>query len=386
MRYYLDYAATTPPSEAVKLGITHHLEMNYGNPSSLHRLGVQAEKLIKDSRRTLSKALGVSEREILFTSGGTEANNLAIIGTVNKYKKGRLITTKIEHPSVLNTFEHFEKLGFEVIYLPVNNGGVVELEDFQKALTRDTILVSVMHVNNEIGSIQPIKAIGLAINGFNRAEKTSIKFHVDAVQGFGKIDLDVKACYIDLMTVSGHKINALKGTGALYCSSGTVLSPLIYGGQQENGIRPGTENVLGIIAFGIACEETFSKRTQLSAHCSTLKAKMIQHLSAIEDFKVNGLSDSPYIVNVTFPGIKAEVLLHTLEMNEVYVSTGSACSSKKKHQSHVLKAIGLSDREIEGSIRLSFGEGLDEKQIDDSAAFIVKAVQSLKQIMGKNKR
>ena len=173
MRYYLDYAATTPPSESVKLGIQHHIEKSYGNPSSLHRLGVQAEKLIKESRRITSGVLGVSEREILFTSGGTEANNLAIFGVVNKFKKGRLITTKIEHPSVLSTFEHLEKLGFEVIYLPVSKEGVVAIEDVQSVLTRDTILVSVMHVNNEIGSVQPIKAIGTVINGYNQNEKTT---------------------------------------------------------------------------------------------------------------------------------------------------------------------------------------------------------------------
>lgn len=386
MRYYLDYAATTPPSEAVKVRLSQHLELNYGNPSSLHRLGVQAEKTIKESRRILSKVLSVSEREIIFTSGGTESNNLAIFGVVDKHKKGRLITSRIEHPSVLSAFEHFEKRGFEVIYLPVNEDGVISIEDLQNALTHDTILVSVMHVNNEIGSIQPIQAIGQAINLFNRTQKTMVKFHVDAVQGFGKVDLDVNASYVDLMTISGHKIHGLKGTGALYCNAGTTLTPLMYGGQQENGIRPGTENILGIIAFGIACEEAFEKRKMLMDTCLRLKESMINRLSVIDLFKVNGGLDSPYILNVSFPGIKAEVLLHTLEMNDVFVSTGSACSSKKKNQSHVLKAIGLNDSEIEGAIRLSFGEGLDEKTINEAAEFIINAVQSLKQIMVKKKR
>lgn len=386
VRYYLDYAATTPPSDAVKLGVTQHLEANFGNPSSLHRLGVQAEKHIKESRRILSKALGVLEREIIFTSGGTEANNLALFGVINKFKKGRLITTKIEHPSVLKVFEYFEKKGFDVVYLPVNEEGVVEVERLIDALTRDTLLVSIMHVNNEIGTIQPIKAIGQVIHHFNQMEKTDIKFHVDAVQGFGKIELDVKSSHIDLMTISAHKINGLKGTGALYQSSETVLIPRLYGGQQENGLRPGTENVLGIIAFGIACEETFLKRKQLFETCLMLKERMVQHLGMVEGFKINGRSDSPYILNLTFPGIKAEVLLHTLEMNGVYVSTGSACSSKKKSHSHVLKAIGLKDLEIEGSIRLSFGEGLDEKCIDEAAVFIKEAAQTLKQVMGKRNR
>ncbi|WP_207736278.1 cysteine desulfurase family protein [Fusibacter ferrireducens] len=382
---YLDHSATTPVDEAQKELILKLMYTDFGNPSSLHRLGVNSEKYIKKSRTQISKALNVNEKEILFTSGGTEANNFAIQGAVPKSKKGRIITSVFEHPSVLNCVEEMSKKGFDAYYVKVNTEGILDLDEFKSALNPETVLVTMMHVNNEIGTIQPIEEIGEIIHNYNRANNTKIVYHVDAVQSFGKIRLDVKKSYIDLMSFSAHKINGLKGSGGLYVREGISLIPLVYGGGQEKGLRPGTENIYGIASIGAATEGAFKDLEKHLEHVKILKSKMIEYLQEnCDDFEVNGsIGDrvSPYILNVSFRGIKGEVLLHTLEMNSIYVSTGSACSSKKKSYSHVLKAMFHEDERLDGAIRISFSKQNTVEEILKASEIICKEVKALRSII-----
>lgn len=382
MEIYLDHASTTKPSDSVVSHVTEALSSLYGNPSSLHRKGMQVEKEIKNVKNLLAKSLKCNERELVFTSGGTEANNLAIKGVLGE-RKGRIITSAIEHPSVKTTIEYFGKNGCDVITLGVDSKGHISLEALNESLTPDTLLVSIMHVNNEIGSIQPIKEIGEMIELYNKTHRTSIKFHVDAVQSFGKFPLLLNTLKVDLMTFSGHKINALKGTGVLYIKNGVEIKPLVYGGQQEQGIRPGTENTLGILALGCAFQEKILSMQSNLEQVKLLKDTMLKYFESYDFIKVNGALDSPYVLNISIMGTKGEVMLHSLEMKEIYVSTGSACSSKKKNQSHVLKALGLDDVTIEGAIRLSFGTSLSEEEVIKAAQTIVEIGLELRKIMGK---
>lgn len=350
---YLDNAATTPVSHDVADAVMKCMVYDFGNPSSLHGLGLRAEKLLKEARERIARALGVDSEGVFFTSGGTEANNLAIIGTaLARRREGRhCITTQIEHPSVLNTFKYLEKEGWEVTYLPVNRAGVVSPDDVRKALRPDTVLVSIMHVNNEIGSIQPIGEIGRLL----KAQGSSAVFHVDAVQSFGKLDLKPLQWGIDLLSISGHKIHAPKGIGALYIRKGIKIHPIQWGGGQEKGVRSGTENMPGIVGFGEAVrrlEENADK-----AYLYRLKGILVAELTQRVPWAViNGPAPeegAPHILSVSFPGIRGEVMLHALEEKGVYVGTGSACSSRKGHISHVLEAIGAKKDVAEGTIRLS---------------------------------
>jgi cysteine desulfurase len=386
---YLDHASTTPLSENVKQVITDNLSY-YGNPSSMHRMGVESEKKLKSARREICSFLEINERELIFTSGGTEANNLAILGSVtNRSKdKSRYITTKIEHPSVLRAFETLERLGYEVIYLSVNIDGLIDVDELKASLNDDTVLVSVMAVNNELGSIQPIEAVGKAIYAFNETHHTTIRFHVDGVQALGKMKIDIAKWHIDLMSFSAHKINGLKGIGALYCNNLSLLKPLVFGGQQEFGIRPGTENLLGIVAFSEAIKSLNTEMTSHSKHVQMLKDRLLDKLLVQEDIVLNGINDarySPYIVNVSFIGIKGEVLLHSLEMKDIYVATGSACSSKKKSHSHVLSAMGYRDKRMEGAIRFSFGYENTLDEIDQASDIILSISNDLSKIMNKKR-
>ena len=396
MTIYLDHASTTPLCEAVKQVVVKNLD-SYGNPSSMHSLGVASEKLIKQARKKIASAIGAQEKEVFFTSGGTEANNMAIFGLVTN-RKGRLITTTIEHPSVLNAFEALEKKGHEVVYIGVDENGLIDLHAFQNALNDETTLVSVMAVNNEVGSVQPIAEIGGLINNYNQLHQTQVRFHVDAVQAFGKIPINFNRLHVDALSVSAHKLNALKGTGALICKAGVSLKPMLIGGGQENGIRPGTENLLGIIAFGEAVGELLPKLNAHFQEIDKMKTDFLEALSEISDLKVNGPKPSginieptecqvsPYILNVSFLGVKGEVLLHALEMKGVYVATGSACSSKKKTHSHVLTALGLKERQLEGAIRFSFGQGTTPEALIQAADIIKKEVCDLRTIMKNSKR
>ncbi len=389
MAIYLDHASTTPLGDTVKQAVIENLE-HFGNPSSMHRMGVESEKKLKAAKREICSFLDINERELIFTSGGTEANNLAILGSVtNRAKdKSRYITTNIEHPSVLKAFDALARQGYEVIYLPVNSVGLIEVDALKAALNANTVLVSVMAVNNELGSIQPIEAIGEAIYAFNETYQSNIRFHVDGVQALGKIKIDIAKCHIDLMSFSAHKINGLKGIGALYCNNLSLLKPLVFGGQQEFGIRPGTENLMGIIAFGEAVKLLNITKSFRSEHVQMLKDRLLEKLLNQDDIVLNGENDarySPYIVNVSFLGIKGEVLLHSLEMKDIYVATGSACSSKKKNHSHVLSAMGYNDKRMEGAIRFSFGHENTLDEIEHASDIILSISNELSKIMNKKR-
>jgi len=365
MEVYLDNSATTMPFKEVINGMLRALTQNFGNPSSLHRKGIDAEKLITEARKNISEALSVDPSEIVFTSGGTESNNLAIKGAVYGMKRWgkHLITTKIEHPSVLNVFKELEEEGFDVTYLDVDSKGIVDLEQLMSVIREDTIFISVMHVNNEVGSIQPLHEISEVIRN-----KERLLFHVDAVQGFMKVPINPYELDIDFLSLSSHKISGPKGVGALYIKKGSKIKPIIIGGGQERNIRSGTENVPGIYGFGIATKIYNASMKEFVDRMSRTKLKLANGiLTEINDCRINGPSPeeaAPHILNVSFLGIRGEVLLHELEEWGIYVSTGSACSSKHANLSHVLKAMGLKKDEIEGAIRFSFSPFNTEEEMD----------------------
>jgi cysteine desulfurase len=363
---YLDNSATTKPYIEVIKEMQVCMEDEFGNPSSLHHLGLNAEKRLKDSRRSLALLLGARAEEIIFTSGGTESDNAAIFGIAQTLKRrgNRIITSKIEHPAVLEAFMRLERMGFEAIYINVDQNGLIDLKELESAINERTILLSFMHVNNEIGTIQPIASIG------NMKKRTEgLAFHVDAIQSFGKIPVDPQKCAVDLLSLSGHKIHGPKGIGALYLREGMRIEPLMAGGGQEYGLRPGTENLPGIAGFSVAAQQVCSGQTGKMKEVTKLRSYLLQGIKdQISDIRINSFEQegcSPAILNISFEGTKGEVLLHMLEQAEIYVSTGSACSSKKKNRSHVLSAIGLNDSQIDSAIRFSLSEfnTLDEMEI-----------------------
>lgn len=374
---YLDNAATTPIHRDVAEAVMECMLYDFGNPSSLHGMGLKAEKKLKEARERIASALGVDSEGLFFTSGGTEANNLAIIGTaMARRREGKhCITTQIEHPSVLNTFKYLEKEGWKVTYLPVNSGGVVSPDDVRRAMRPDTVLVSIMHVNNEIGSIQPIQEIGRLL----KAEGSSALFHVDAVQSFGKLDIKPLQWGIDLLSISGHKIHAPKGIGALYMRKGVKIHPLLWGGGQERGVRSGTENMPGIVGFGEAVRwlEEGTDRSYLYRLKGILVAELTQRIPWAV---INGPSPeegAPHILSVSFPGIRGEVMLHALEEKGVYVGTGSACSSRRGHTSHVLEAIGVKKDVAQGAIRISLSYLNTEDEMRQAAQIIEQCAKEL---------
>lgn len=373
---YLDNAATTKPcAEAAEAMLTAANE--FGNPSSLHGLGLKAEKLITAAKEQLAAKLGGDKKNIYFTSGGTEANNLAVLGTAYaKRKQGtRVITSEIEHPSVLEAFKRLEKEGFDVVYARVNSDGRVDMESLKSELTADTILVSIMHVNNETGVIQPIEEIVKAV----RAAAPSCTIHSDCVQSFGKLPVNVKKMGVDMVSISAHKLHGFKGCGALYMKNPRVI-PIICGGEQQNGIRPGTENVGGILAFGAAAEKC-SCNTEEMRKKRGLMAELLKE--RLENTEINGSDEynSGSVLNVSFIGIKAEILLHSLERHEIYVSTGSACSSHKPQPSHVLTAMGARPEAIKGAVRISFSEYTTEDEIREAAEKIAEEVKTIRRYM-----
>lgn len=373
---YLDNASTTKPSQAALSAMAKSAEC-FGNPSSLHGLGLEAEKLITESRKKIAGKLGVSEKNILFTSGGTEANNTVIFGTANaRHKIGkRLVTSKIEHPSVLEAFYNLENDGFSVDYIDVNSDGRVNLDMLRRCLNTETTLVSIMHVNNETGVIQPIEDIRRIV-----LEKApNAHFHSDCVQSFGKLDINPKKLGIDMATISAHKIHGFKGVGAIYVSDMHMIRPLLFGGEQQKEMRPGTENVGGILAFGAAADETDNDNTYLLSLRNMMKKRLLQ----IPDVKINGSDEnsSGSILNVSFVGLKAEILLHALEAKGIYVSTGSACSSHKPQPSHVLEAMGLSAKEIGGAIRISFDRSNTPEEIERAADIIEQEAANIRRYM-----
>ncbi|SCY01380.1 cysteine desulfurase [Alkaliphilus peptidifermentans DSM 18978] len=383
MEAYLDNAATTKVKpevmDVVKIAMT---EM-YGNPSSLHRKGVEVEKSIKEARKIVAKAIGGKDQEIYFTSGGTESNNIAIRGMVEATRRrgNHLITTKIEHPSVLNTFQYLETKGCKVTYLDVDKRGFISLQQLEDTIAEDTVLVSIMHVNNETGSIQPIKEISQLIKRRNK----EILFHIDAIQSFGKIQFNVEEIQLDGLSISGHKIHGPKGIGALYIKKGVKVKPIVTGGGHELGIRPGTENVPGIFGLGEAVKLIFTDQNQYIKNISSLKnhfySWLDNQLEGVTFNSENNDSFAPNILNVSFSGVKSEVLLHSLEGEGVFVSSGSACSSKKRGYSHVLTAMGLKDEQIDSAIRFSFSDTNTIEQLNYALEKIEKHVSYIRKIM-----
>lgn len=380
---YLDNCATTKPREEVVKAMYESMMDDFGNPSSLHRLGMKAEKRVKEARGYIAEFLNVDSNEIYFTSGGTESNNIAIQSFVNKMaRRGKhIVTTKIEHPSVLNIMKYYEKNNFEVTYLNVDDYGYISLDELKSSIRDDTILVSVMHVNNEIGSIQPIFQIKSIIKEIN----PNTLFHVDGIQGFGKIDISLKASGIDSYSFSSHKIHGPKGIGGLFIDKKHVISPIIFGGNQERGLRSGTENLPGIIGFGEAVRIMAKNYNEERKHVFRLKEYFANRLKAeIEDIRLNTSLDnmsSPYILNISFRHVRGEVLLHYLEDKDIYVSTTSACSSRGTDKSHVLKSIGLKDEEIQGAIRFCFSYENTMEDMDYTIDVLKESVREIRQII-----
>lgn len=384
MEIYLDNSATTKPYQEVVDKMVLALTTQYGNPSSIYKKGIEVEREIKEIRRNIARSLGAKETEIYFTSGGTECNNTIIrsVAKLNKKTKNHIISTVIEHPSVLNTLKDLEADGFEVTYLPVGKDGKISLEDLKNAIKKETILVSVMHVNNEIGTIQPIEEIGKYLKSLDE----KVYFHVDGVQSYAKIKFRPSRYNIDFMSVSGHKLHGPKGIGFMYVKENNRIKPLLTGGGQEIGIRSGTENVPGIYGIGEAVrilnqdlEGTIDKIRGLR---DLLKEEI---LTNIDNVKINSPEDGVcHVLNVSFRGVRGEVLLHYLEQKEIYVSTGSACSSKKKG-SHVLNAIGLTPDEIEGAIRFSLSDLNTKEEIIKTVEVLKESVSDLRMIIGRRR-
>lgn len=365
MEVYLDNSATTRCFDEVAALMTKIMCEDYGNPSSLHRKGMQAEQYIRYAKETVAKNLKVNEKEIFFTSGGTESDNLALRGCAYaNCRAGRhLITTKIEHPAILQTMKQLEEEGFRVTYLPVDEKGCIRLEDLQRAITGETILVSIMHTNNEVGSLQPIEEAGTLIKRMN----PRILFHVDAVQGYGKFRILPKKMHIDLLSVSGHKIHGPKGIGFLYVDEKVKIKPILFGGGQQNGLRSGTENVPAIAGLAKAIEIVYCDLDKEVEELYRIKDAFVSGIRKIPDIVLNGhpgREGAPHVVSVSFRGVRSEVLLHALEDKGIYVSAGSACSAHKPQPSATLQAMGV-DKDLLGStIRFSFSIFTTMEEVD----------------------
>ena len=369
MEAYLDNSATTRVfPEVAELMIKIMCE-DYGNPSSLHMKGVQAENYLRYAKETLARILKVSEKEIFFTSGGTESDNMALLGCAyaNRRRGNHLITTKIEHPAILQTMRYLETQGYRVTYLPVNSYGQISLEDLKKSLSSETILVSIMYTNNEIGSLQPIAEAGTLIKQMN----PNILFHVDAVQGFGKGKIYPKKLGIDLMSVSGHKIHGPKGIGVLYIGERVKMQPILHGGGQQQNMRSGTDNVPGAAGLAKAAELLYQHYDEDMQHLYRCKKYFMDGIRKLDGVTINGLlpeapdgeGTAPHIVSVSFAGVRSEVLLHALEEEGIYVSAGSACSARKPQPSATLKAIGVDKSLLESTIRFSFSVYTTEEEL-----------------------
>lgn len=380
MQAYLDNSATTVCEPRVVEKIVQMMTIDYGNPSAMHNKGVEAENYIKEAKKIISKTLKVQEKELIFTSGGTESNNMAILGcaAANCRMGKHLITTAVEHPSVGNVMKHLEEDGYEVTYLPVDENGVVKLEKLREALRPDTMLVSVMYVNNEIGAVQPVEEISRIVKENNPATL----FHVDAIQAYGKYRIFPKKLGIDLLSVSSHKIHGPKGAGFLYCDSKVKIKPIIYGGGQQRDLRSGTENVPGIVGMAEAAKEIYTDFEKKIENLYEVKAHFVEEIKKLDNVKINGLTgkdSAPHIVSVSFPGVRSEVLLHSLEDREVYASAGSACSSNKPAVSATLKAIHVAKEQLDSTLRFSFSVHTTMEEID-------YCIEVLKELLPKLRR
>lgn len=366
----MDNSATTRVFPEVAELMTKIMCDDYGNPSSLHMKGVQAEQYLRYARETLAGLLKAGEKEIIFTSGGTEADNLALIGAAfaNRRKGNHVITTQVEHPAVLKTCEYLESVGYRVTYLPVNAWGQISLEDLQRAMTPETILVSIMHTNNEIGALQPVAEAGALIKRIN----PQTLFHVDGVQGFGKARIYPGKMNIDLLSVSGHKIHGPKGIGFLYMGEKVRIQPIIHGGGQQWNLRSGTDNVPGAAGMAKAAELLYQHYDEDRVRLYQCKRFFMDGVRKIEGVRINGLlpgeadgnGTAPHIVSVSVPGVRSEVLLHALEEKGIYVSAGSACAARKPQPSATLKAIGVEQALLGATIRFSFSVYTTVEELD----------------------
>lgn len=369
---YADHAATTKLSAKAREAMSPWLAEEYGNPSTIYRFSQAPRKAVSEARKTIAEAIGAHAHEIYFTSGGTEADNWALKGTAFRHpkRKGRIITSAVEHHAVLNPCHFLERMGYEVVYLPVDRHGVVSCRDLANALTPDTILVSVMTANNELGSIEPIRELSAI------AHKYGVLFHTDAVQAVGHIPIHVDDQQIDLLSASAHKFNGPKGIGFLYVREGTEIESLLHGGGQEDGMRAGTENVAGIVGMAVALKEHMETMAEDAARCETLRMQFFEALQKTSlDFIVN--SGDPHIpgsVSLSFCDAEGEMLLHRLDLMGIAVSTGSACNSKETTLSHVVQAIGLPERYRKGTIRITLG-------IENEAQEIEKIADSISRIL-----
>lgn len=376
---YFDHCATTQPYDEVIEAIGEVMGKHYGNPSSIHKLGIDAERMLTKARDLIARLLETSPDEIVFTSGGTESNNLAVLGTALQYggRGKHLITTAIEHASVYETFQYLERSGYEVSYVSPDSTGKVSAQSVLEAVRDDTILVSVMHVNNEIGTIQPIEQIGRALQQNRR-----VLFHVDAVQSVGKIPVSPKQWGIDLLSVSAHKIRGPKGVGLLYKRKGIQLQPILLGGGQEGGLRSGTENVPGIVGFAKAFRMTMERREGAAARMAGLRSRLLSHFPHISGLVYNGSESdadmAPHIVHFSAPGIKSEVFVHALEEHDMYISTKSACSSGEDRPSRVLLALGADHSRASSGLRVSFSADHTPEQIDKLALAMASTMQQLR--------
>ena len=380
MEAYFDNAATTAVFPEVKDLMVRLLEAEYGNPSSLHMKGVEAENYIKTARQQIAAEIKCQDKEIVFTSGGTESNNLAIIGAaLARRRSGRhIITSNIEHASVSATMDFLQKEGFEVTQIGVDANGFFDLGMLKDALREDTILVSTMYVNNEIGTIEPIEQISKIIKAYN----PSILYHVDAIQAFGKLRFSPKKLGVDLMSFSGHKIHGPKGSGALYIRDKVLLRPIIYGGGQQKEMRSGTENVPAIAGMGLATKLMYENHDAKMDKMRILKQAFIDKVTAFDGVYSNS-GEAPHIASISFTGVRSEVMLHALEEREIYVSAGSACSSNKPHISNVLQAIGLPKERLESTLRFSFCENNTMEQVDYAIEVIGQLLPMLRRYVRK---
>jgi cysteine desulfurase len=377
---YFDNSATTRPYNEVLDSFVKVSSEFFGNPSSLHGLGLQAEKLLTQARTQVANLLAVKPTEVYFTSGGTESNNLAIKGTamLHKNKGKHLILSSVEHPSVRGAMEQLQKLGFDITYLPADQNGRVMVEDVKASIKKDTILVSVMHVNNEVGTIQPIAEIGKLLKQY-----PTILFHVDAVQAVGKVPLNLIENGVDLCSFSAHKFHGLKGTGALFIKEGARLKPLLSGGNQEWKIRSGTENVAGAVAMAKALRMTIVKSELGIEKMKRVKSILREGLSRIDDLTINTPPENsaPHILNFSIKGVKAEVLIHTLEQKGIYLSTTSACSSKKQLPSQTLLAMGVPDDLADSAFRISLSYDNTEDEAEKVMVAIEEGANQLRKVM-----
>lgn len=387
---YLDHCATTPLRPEVWEAMLPFFRDRFGNPSSIHACGQAAKAAVEEARSKVASLIGAKSGEIVFTGGGTESDNLAIRGAVDALKgKGRhIITSAIEHLAVLGTCRDLERSGFRVTYLPVDGAGIVDPATVKGAITGETILISIMHANNEIGTIEPIEAIG------ELTRERGILLHTDAVQSVGKIPVDVRALHVDLLSLSGHKINGPKGVGALYVRQGVEISPVLTGGHQENERRAGTENVPAIAGLGRACElaggDLNSRAKELKRLRDLLQAKLADKFPGL---RVNGHRERrlPHVLSVSFRGLPAEEIVQALDREGVAVSAGSACTSGRRDISHVIAALGVPSEEAQGTVRLSVGWGNTEAEVREAADRLVsvagkiKALQELEASVGGRK-